>query len=62
VGVGKDYTLFSTIDGIVVYQKKADRSKVGLLSTHSPGMRRRAQVLFCVRSVYRRRSPAFATT
>ena len=29
VGLGKDYTLFSTIDGIVVYQKKADRSKVG---------------------------------
>lgn len=28
VGMGKDYTLFSTIDGIVVYQKKADRSKV----------------------------------
>lgn len=28
VGTGKDYTLFSTIDGIVVYQKKQDRSKV----------------------------------
>jgi len=28
VGTGKDYTLFSTIDGVVVYQKKSDRSKV----------------------------------
>lgn len=29
VGTGKDYTLYSTIDGIVVYQKKAEKSKVG---------------------------------
>ncbi len=29
VGEGKDYTLFSTIDGIVIFQKKKDRSKVG---------------------------------
>eukprot|EP00877_Chromochloris_zofingiensis_P004139 jgi/Chrzof1/13726/Cz08g09200.t1 len=30
VGTGKDYTLFSTIDGIVVYQKKQDRSKINV--------------------------------
>ncbi|KIY94737.1 50S ribosomal protein L27 [Monoraphidium neglectum] len=35
VGVGKDYTLFSTIDGIVVYQKKADRSKVSVFPLES---------------------------
>lgn len=35
VGVGKDYTLYSTIDGIVVYQKKADRSKVSVFPLES---------------------------
>jgi len=28
VGTGKDYTLFSTVDGIVIYSKKQDRSLV----------------------------------
>lgn len=31
VGQGKDYTLFSTIEGIVIYQKRPDRDSV---STH----------------------------
>lgn len=35
VGVGKDYTLFSTIDGIVIFQKKAERSKVSVYPLES---------------------------
>jgi hypothetical protein len=29
VGTGTDYTLFSTVDGIVIYSKKPDRNLVG---------------------------------
>ena len=29
VGMGRDYTLFSKIDGIVKYEKKGKRSKTG---------------------------------
>jgi hypothetical protein len=36
VGTGKDYTLFSTIDGVVVYQKKADRPKVSVYPLDHP--------------------------
>lgn len=36
VGTGKDYTLFSTIDGVVVYQKKSDRSKVSVYPLDHP--------------------------
>jgi hypothetical protein len=28
VGCGKDYTIFSKVDGIVIYSKKKDQSKV----------------------------------
>ena len=31
VGQGKDYTLFSTVDGIVIYSKKKDRSFVSTI-------------------------------
>lgn len=30
VGTGSDYTLFSTVDGIVIYSKKKDRSYVSI--------------------------------
>jgi large subunit ribosomal protein L27 len=30
VGCGKDYTIFSKVDGIVIYSKKKDQSKVRL--------------------------------
>lgn len=30
VGQGKDYTLYSLVDGIVVYQKKPDRSLINV--------------------------------
>jgi hypothetical protein len=35
VGQGKDYTLFSTIEGIVIYQKRPDRDSVSTLSSSS---------------------------
>jgi ribosomal protein L27 len=28
VGMGKDYTIFSKVDGIVIYSKKKDQPKV----------------------------------
>lgn len=36
VGTGKDYTLYSTIDGVVVYQKKAEKSKVSVYPLDHP--------------------------
>jgi hypothetical protein len=45
VGTGKDYTLFSTIDGIVVYQKKSERSKVIGLFIAREGLHTRMQLV-----------------
>lgn len=31
VGQGRDYTIFSEVDGIVVYQKRPERNQVSVL-------------------------------
>ena len=36
VGTGKDYTLFSTVDGVVVFQKKGDRDRVSVYPFDHP--------------------------
>jgi large subunit ribosomal protein L27 len=36
VGEGKDYTLYSLVDGIVVYQKKPEKSKINVYPLGHP--------------------------